>query len=123
VKKSFTTGLEGLFTSKVTNITRVPSSKKTKKKATAKAAKKEEAAIQEDNTSFKSSLDALFQESFDSQGLDSLIVNTSFSKKKTKRKPSDTKGFDALFTPTVDVPKDIINRIVTEYLEEYTEKK
>lgn len=154
--KSFTSGLEGLFSSKVTKITRVADSKTVPKKKK-ESPKKTSLTLEQDKKEVTSSLDALFQESIDSKGLDSFIVNTSFSKPKTKRTPPKSKGFDDLFTPTVKIVeepknqknkkrvtftfeeeklavlkkiareeeaflKDIINRIVTEYLEKYPKK-
>jgi len=106
LKKSFTIGLEKVFSDK-------SASKSTAKKASGKkkavSKPKAELPVKEkpsaSDDSFKTTLDALFQESFEDQGLDKLFVETKFEKRK-KRNVSKKKGFDLLFEPTVDTPQD-----------------
>ena len=152
--KSFTSGLESIFSGKVTKITKLEKHVPEKTKEIVPTAKKD--TSKEDNAFF-TNLDKIFQESFDSVGLDDLIVNTQVgnTKKNPSKKQNLSKGFDDLFEPTVDdylmnvnnsgvqkritftfdadkveilkqiaqeeraFLKDIISKIVDEYLKKY----
>ena len=152
MKKSFSLGLEGLFSGD--SESKPKSKKKNSPKQSPSVAKKKTKKEEAEDQDFMSNLDKLFQESVESKGLDSLIIDTSMRKSSSKKKSLGikAKGFDALFTPTVDIAeqtetqlnkkrvtftfeedklqvlkqiardersflKDIINRIVTEYLQ------
>ena len=153
MKKSFTIGLEKVFSDKSTS--KSTAKKAVEKKATVsktKAVKPQSKTKEASDDSFKTTLDALFQESFEDQGIDKLFVETKFEKRK-KRKVAKKKGFDLLFEPTVDeleepvakkgkrvtfafeeekllvlkeiarkerkFLKDIVNKIVSEYISKY----